>query len=293
MAVKQAAKGTPAPKKDALEKKATTALSTEVVDLEQFAGEGGENVGSQDLAIPRISILQSGSPQVKKSEGQYIKGAEEGDFFNNVDNAVLAKGEDSLVVVFACYDSKFIEWVPKNKGGGFCGTHKTDSGILAKTRKDADGRDLLPNGHEIVLTGEFHCIVWAEGAEPRAAAISFAKTQFKKGKLVNSTLKMLQEPSKKNPGRKFNPPYYASYFHVTSVPESNDKGNWMGWKIERKGYLVDPSTGEELIERGRELFDMAQALRAGVAAGTVKVADPVDDATAGGGGGNPEDGGTL
>jgi hypothetical protein len=55
-------------------------------------GAGSENIGAKDMAIPRISILQKGSPQCDKAEGAYIKGAEPGDFYDNVANKVFAKG---------------------------------------------------------------------------------------------------------------------------------------------------------------------------------------------------------
>ena len=47
-------------------------------------GTGLEDASAEDYAIPFLRILQGGSPQVKKSEGKYIQGSEEGDIFNTV-----------------------------------------------------------------------------------------------------------------------------------------------------------------------------------------------------------------
>lgn len=47
-----------------------------MVDDEILAnGTGLEDTSSEDFAIPFIRILQSGSPQVKKSEGKYTYNA--------------------------------------------------------------------------------------------------------------------------------------------------------------------------------------------------------------------------
>jgi hypothetical protein len=289
-AAKKSSKAIPlGTKSDAIEKRTqTTALSTQVVDLEAMAGAGAENVGQRDLAIPRIVILQSGSPQVKKGEGAYIKGAEEGDFLHSVLGQVFAKSEDGFMFIPVAYDPKIIEWVPKKQGGGLVAIHTISSGIERHATKDADNRLMLPNGHELVYTGEFFCIVAEpDGSSPQPASISMAKTQFVTAKQLNSQLNMLRFPSKKNPGKTFNPPYFASHFLVTSVPKSNDKGSWMVFKFDRQG-----NTEELAKETSTEILELANALYESVRAGTVKVADPVDG-VADGGGGAPEDGATL
>ena len=44
--------------------------------IRQGEGRGNENVGTEDIQIPRISVLQALSPQIKKSDPSYIEGAE-------------------------------------------------------------------------------------------------------------------------------------------------------------------------------------------------------------------------
>ena len=55
----------------------------EAQQLEE-AGSGFEEATSDSYAVPFLQVLQSGSPQCKKSDGKYIKGAEEGMIFNTV-----------------------------------------------------------------------------------------------------------------------------------------------------------------------------------------------------------------
>jgi hypothetical protein len=112
--------------------KQTEALTTQSMQdmFEQNAGAGMENVSQKDLAIPRISIIQSNSPHVKKGEGKYIKGAEEGDFLDSVANAIFAKGDEGFVFVPCSYRRANIEWIPRKKGGGFVADHGADDNIF-------------------------------------------------------------------------------------------------------------------------------------------------------------------
>ena len=64
-------------KKEATE---LTVVSDDILFEDQGAGQ--EGIDSQDLMIPRITILQSMSPQVNKRDGKHVEGAEVGDIFN-------------------------------------------------------------------------------------------------------------------------------------------------------------------------------------------------------------------
>ena len=57
------------------------------------AGKGLQNVSNDDITIPRLAIIQSGSPQRKKKDEKYIEGAEDGMIFNTVTNEVNEKIE--------------------------------------------------------------------------------------------------------------------------------------------------------------------------------------------------------
>jgi hypothetical protein len=45
----------------------------------------------------------------------------------------------------------------------------------------------------------------------------------------------------KVPGKNglFTPPMYSQVYRLTTVGESNDKGKWFGWEIERVGSVED------------------------------------------------------
>ena len=73
------------------EKAVATKEDTSIVTINDdllLNGTGLEDTTSEDFAIPFIRIIQSGSPQTKKADGKYVKGAEEGDIINTVSNQI-------------------------------------------------------------------------------------------------------------------------------------------------------------------------------------------------------------
>ena len=103
-------------------KKQNTDLSSEIsADLIiKSAGLGLENVTNDDITIPRLAIIQSGSPQRKKKDEKYIEGADEGMIFNTVTNTLYP---ESLEIIPCGFRKTYVEWVPREKGGGLVAVH--------------------------------------------------------------------------------------------------------------------------------------------------------------------------
>ena len=99
--------------------------STDIANLSEDlilanAGKGLQNISNDDVTIPRLAIIQSGSPQRKKKDEKYIEGSDEGMIFNTVTNELY---KDSLEVIPCGYRKTYVEWVPREKGGGLVAVH--------------------------------------------------------------------------------------------------------------------------------------------------------------------------
>jgi hypothetical protein len=71
-------------KKD-IAKKQTTIPDYILESIKKTGGrEGLENITIEDIAIPRIELIQALSPARIKSDPAYIEGADEGQLFNSV-----------------------------------------------------------------------------------------------------------------------------------------------------------------------------------------------------------------
>ena len=231
----------------------------EAVDLEGDAGQGFENVHSEDLAIPFIVILQSGSPQLKRGE-QKVDGATEGDIFNTVTGAFFS-GLEGIFVVPCTYKKSYVEWTPRDQGGGFVRQHD-DSEIMDSAVKDATGKDILPNGNVIVPTA-YHYVLLCDPitGDYSECVISMTSTQLKKSRKWNSIMAGLKMTRKD--GTKFTPAMFSHMYRLTTDPEQNELGAWSGWKIEL--YSQVPTI---------DIYNAAKKFANDINKGVIKAATP-------------------
>ena len=160
----------------------TTALSKESADqFQQMANIGFEEVNTDDLAIPFVRILQSTSKQVKKSEGAYVDGAVEGMIYNNVLNKVY-NGDQGIQVVPCYYYRRYVEWIPREDGGGYVQAFLPGDDIISTTQKNDQGKDVLPSGNYLENTAHFFCIYMDPELGPQKALIPMSSSQLKKSR---------------------------------------------------------------------------------------------------------------
>ena len=88
-------------------------------------------------------------------------GAGTGDIINTVNN-VLYNDKNPLVVLPVAYKRLFLEWTPRDSGGGLVAQHD-DSSILSKTTKNTIGQDVLENGNYIQTSATHFVLVINKG----------------------------------------------------------------------------------------------------------------------------------
>lgn len=216
-------------------------------------GEGFEGVNaSRDLIIPRLTILQGLSPQVNKTKSEYIAGAGAGDICDTGMGEVL---KSPLKVIPILYRVRWLEWAPRNSGGGLVAIHD-DASVLERCTRDEKNRPTL-NGNMVSESAEFFVTLPDYG--DRRAFVSFAATQRKKAKrwLTLALGERVQTPD----GKETTASIYSRQYLLTTVSESNNLGDWSGWKIERG----DKATDEQVAQ--------AKIFRSAITSGFVKAAD--------------------
>ena len=207
-------------------------------DSQKISGFGNLDL-TRDLAIPYINILQSNSPQLNPSKAEHIEGAKPGQFFNTVTQEVT--NEISVVPVF--YQLKYVEWKPREQGGGFVEGHDASSGILSQTKRDPmTNKDVLQNGNYIATTAYHYVLVQGADGAWSQAVVSMTSTQLKKSRRWNS---LMLSQKIKGPSGMFTPPTYATVYKLTTVSESNDRGSWFGYQIEKVGQVDDANLYNE------------------------------------------------
>lgn len=206
-------------------------------ELVGFLDDQMAGADKDSFAIPFLVILQSGSPQVKRSNPGYIEGAEEGMFMNTVNEKLIGV----FVFLPIAFKRQMIEWIPRSEGGGLVAIHSMED-CPKYTIKDIDGRQVweMDNGHEIVDTRMHYVLYSADEAKEdwAPAVLSLSKTQIKKSKRL---MYMLDEQRKK--GNIF-------IFSAGTLGESKDDYTWSGWAFKALDVVND---NIDLISEGIRL----------------------------------------
>jgi|TARA_R110002020_G_scaffold357103_1_gene569561 hypothetical protein len=216
---------------NAISEKENTSVAVPSAFIED-ANSGLETLTAEDITIPRLKVLQAMSPEVMKSDGKYVEGASAGDIINTV-TGKLYTNDNPLVALPVAYKRLFLEWGPRESGGGLVAQHE-DASILSKTTKDNMGRDMLENGNYIQTSATHFVLSLNEDGSYDSAMIAMAGTQLKKSRTWNSVMASIKMRS----GDKvFTPASFSHKYVMKTKAESNDRGTWFGWNITLDGPL--------------------------------------------------------
>jgi|TARA_R100000329_G_scaffold47170_1_gene43979 hypothetical protein len=222
--------------------------------FEEDAAKGLGKLGQEDLALPFLKILGQLSPEVNKRDGKYVEGAEPGMIFNSV-SGELYDGMKGITVVPCFYKLEYIEWKDRGEGsGGPVQIHDSSSDIMSQTKADANYKDRLPNGNYVEKTASHFVLI----TNPTAATalISMKSTQLKISRKWNSMMAGIKMKGKNG---LFTPASFSHEYKLRTVQQSNDKGTWFGWEVQKIGPVENA-----------ELYQQAKVFAESISKGDVK-----------------------
>jgi hypothetical protein len=224
-----------------------------VIDFSADAGEGLEGADKESFAIPFIAVLQGLSPQLETVEGAKI-----GTFINTITNHMSA----AVNVVPVSFQRRYLEWQPRDEGGGFRGSHEVVAIEMDKSIvRNEDGQLISKDGNFLKDTRIHYVLVVEDDGSFSPAIISLSSTQIKKSKRWLSRIQNIQ--MKDSQGRLYNPPSFSHIYRITSVKESNDSGAWYGYDINMLKPVEDQT-----------LYAAAKMLHSQVIAGSITASAP-------------------
>lgn len=197
---------------------------------------GNEGVTTQDMTIPRISIIQDLSPQGKKSKPEYIEGAEPKMAFNTVTQELYG---ESIYVVPVLFRKEYVIWKDIDHGGGFKGAFPTmgEAEDAMAQLEDADKCEVVDTAQHFVLVLEKDSPM--EAPRYTEAVISMSKSQMKPSRQWNS---MIQAAG----GDRF-----ERMYRLDVVDDKNAAGQeYYNWKPRQLGYV-----NEILYKAAERLYD--------------------------------------
>lgn len=247
-------------------------------DFGAFENTGFEDCGKDDYALPFLNIIQANSPQVDEAKVEYDADAKKGEIINSV-TGERVDGKTGIVFQPCCREHKFIEYVPRDNGGGLVAIHEPDSAVVAKSKAastefgkykvPAVDKDGVPTGgnNELVETFSWYGNVLSDDGEEQVgqAIISFTSTKIKVYRKAMSTMDSFMLPTAS--GGKGKVPLYANRLRITTGTQINKAQTSYNFNIAPlHGSLKDSvlaSDGKQ-IRLGYEFYKIASAGQAKV-----------------------------
>ena len=231
------------------EKKKTDVALTGMFEADANTGFG--NMDTDDYALPFLRVLGQLSPECNKRDAKYIDGAEPGMIFNTVTKQ-LYDGENGVNIIPCYYKREYVEWSDRGEGTSApIAIHSVESGIIKDTTRDAGYKDRLPNGNYLENTASYFVTI----DDGTSALISMKSTQLKVSRSWNSMMNSIKLKGKNG---MFTPAMYSHVYNLKTVQQSNDKGTWFGWSIEKVGPVQD-----------KDLYEAAKSFASSVNKGDV------------------------
>lgn len=261
-------------------KEANEVATNDEFDYGEYAGAGMEGAPKEAYAIPFLSILQKGSPQVDEASGAYIEGAKAGMFYENVRQR-LYDGKKGVIIMPCAYQWTFLRWGPRSgDGGGFKGQVSGDDVARMKAKRQVievdrqlyvaptDGSQFNPNrADRLQEAHQRYCLLLDDDGTAVPVLLSIVSTQIRKSRTLAARIEAMRVDG---PNGKQKPPTWAHKVRLTSVPETNDKGSWYGFKFDLEG----------LIPRSDPLFEQGAEFNRSVMAGTIVASEEHEETAA-------------
>lgn len=270
-AAQQPAATQQAPTQEVVKVDAAAPPAALMTQMTEQAGKGHANE-IEDFAIPFLSILQSNSPQVLKNKPEYIEEAESSNIINTVTQE-LFDGDEGIKVIPVAFVKKYLEWKPRETDGGLVKIYDRKEGQkleLSCALNDKNQR-VLPNGNLLVANNEHFVLVLGKDGKAYPAIIAMSSTQLKKSTRWNTIMQSVNIP-----GTNAKAPTFGMIFHLKSTPESNAKGDWFGWKLEKQ--TQDEKNPYHTFVQSEEVFNQAKEMSELISSGAYRTSDPSPEA---------------
>ena len=223
--------------------------------FEADANKGFQQMSQEDLALPFLKVLGQLSPEVNGRHAKHIQEAAPGMILNTVTNE-LYDGTKGIQVIPCYYKREYVEWKERGESlGAPVAIHSTDSDVVASAKRDTMNKDRLPNGNYLENTASHFVLI--TGTNTSTALITMKSTQLKTSKKWNTMMLGIKLKGKDG---LFTPPTYSHVYKLKTVQQSNDKGTWFGWDVNKLGPVQD-----------KAVYDQAKSFSQNISKGNVKV----------------------
>lgn len=198
---------------------------------------GNENVNHEDLAIPRILLLQDLSPQVKGSSK--VPGANPGKFFNTATNDTY----ETIRCINLHYYRDFPVFLKRAHGGGFIAgfDSQEDADNYIKSLDASEKYDVVDTAHHFLLILDENNKVVSQ------ADFTMSSTKHKFSRAWNGRLLATEAPR------------FGTIWTLRPIEEQNQKGVFYNITITDPPEWAD----EALFEEAKKAYAVVSKMKSG------------------------------
>jgi len=229
------------------------------------SARGSEEVGINDLTIPRLSIIQALSPQRKKNAAEYIEGAEEGMLFNTVTNRIYA---DPVLFVPVYYRMEYVVWRHRDAGGGFLGAFSSPEEAAAFVANHPQAGTTTEKGEPVLevqdTAQQFGLLLdpdsSAENPSATEVVLSMARAALKPSRQLNSMIRIAEGDR------------WERLYRLSAVSVDGPRGEYYNWKVEQLGFV-----SESVFKRAEQLYEAVKSGQRDVERGPITTEEVEDE----------------
>lgn len=188
-------------------------------------GQGFENVTPDSTKLPMLTILQAQTPVCleRNKHPSIVAG--------NIYDNVACVAHERITVIPVMYKQRWIEWVPRDNGGGLVAIHKEfpSSGI-----RESFGKSRTPDGHDLVDTRIHYVLYLNSEGFYNPAIISMSSTGVGKSQLWISQMQQNRKRVVQSDGRVCEKvlAMYSRHYELSTTLQKNKNGQqWYNWEI--------------------------------------------------------------
>lgn len=249
-------------------KKTNTAVAMpNDIDFSADADEFGANYSQEQMTTPFLNILNALSPQVTRGKAEFIKEAQVGQLFNTVTKE-LYDGEKGINLILSSFKESFIEWIPRNEGGGFVGEYDVMTGVKAITETDVNFNAVIQTGSPVGTPGHWlvqthtrlGAIVSDDHSSWSPVVLSLSNSGLKASKNLNARHKLMdwKNPATGEAGALGKCPMPLILWKLKTKLATNKNGDsWFTWDFERQGQLNEMMEAGQFLHLYRSIRDFS------------------------------------
>ena len=215
--------------------------------LEEYQ-EFSTNFSSEEVSLPFIRMLQSGSNALKQHDASFVEGAHPGQILITTSGLVY----DELNIIPLRYEHVKLHWRIRNHGGGLLGSYDPGDPSLPATHK-VDNEHVVTDDPTSVLedTYQYICRAFNGDEDLGLAILSCAKSQLKYARKFNVQLQMKKITL--DSGKKISAPIFSHVYPLTAVKDVGPKGEWFSFKFGQGSLIKNSAVIQETVDLAKQV----------------------------------------